>query len=79
MNVTPRWQTLGVPAASLAVHEVAFVVSLMSGAALVLAASGTGPKVAVAVYATSMTALFGVSALLHRCTLLIARNVAPLA
>ncbi len=79
MNRGPRWQTLVVPAAALDVaktkprwrgvaHLGAFCVSLVAGPALVVAAPGTGPKVAIGIYAASMTALFGVSALLHRRT-----------
>lgn len=56
----PRWRGV--------LHQVAFFVSLIAGPVLVVAAPGTGPKVVVAIYATSMTALFGVSALLHRRT-----------
>lgn len=46
-------------------HEYAFFVSLALGAALVLLANGTEAKVAVAIYAVSLSALFGVSALYH--------------
>ena len=49
-------------------HEIAFFVSLVAGPALVAAAPDGGPKVATAVYTLSTTALFGVSALLHRRT-----------
>ena len=49
-------------------HEIAFFVSLVAGPALVAAAPAGGPRLAVAVYALSMAALFGVSALLHRRT-----------
>jgi hemolysin III len=56
----PRWRGV--------LHEIAFFVSLIAGPILVAGAPGTGPKVAIAIYATSMTALFGVSALLHRRT-----------
>ena len=47
---------------------MAFLVSLVSGPALVLAAPSGGPTVAVAIYVASMSALFGISALLHRRT-----------
>jgi hemolysin III len=47
-------------------HEIAFVVSLVTGPLLVAGAPAGAPTAAVAVYAASMTALFGVSALLHR-------------
>jgi hemolysin III len=46
-------------------HEYAFFVSLVLGAGLILLAEGTEATVAVAVYAVSLSALFGVSALYH--------------
>jgi hemolysin III len=49
-------------------HQYAFFVSLGSGALLVLLAATTRAAVAVAVYAVSVSALFGVSALYHRVT-----------
>jgi len=49
-------------------HEVAFFVSLVSGGALIWAAPTTGSAVVMAVYALSISALFGVSALFHRHT-----------
>ncbi|MDQ1398607.1 MAG: hemolysin [Acidimicrobiaceae bacterium] len=49
-------------------HLMAFLVSLVTGPALVLAAPSGGPTVAVMIYAASMSALFGISALLHRRT-----------
>jgi hemolysin III len=49
-------------------HQYAFFVSLGSGALLVLLAATTRASVAVAVYAASVSALFGVSALYHRVT-----------
>lgn len=49
-------------------HQYAFFVSLGSGALLVLLAATTRAAVAVAVYAASVSALFGVSALYHRHT-----------
>jgi hemolysin III len=49
-------------------HEVAFFVSLVSGTALVLAAPSTGSALVMAIYAVSVSALFGVSALFHRHT-----------
>jgi len=49
-------------------HEVAFFVSLVSGAALVRAAPTAGSKLVMAVYAVSISLLFGVSALFHRHT-----------
>lgn len=47
-------------------HEIAFFVSLVSGAALVWAAPTAGSKAVGAIYAVSISLLFGVSALLHR-------------
>jgi hemolysin III len=49
-------------------HQYAFFVSLASGTLLVLLASTTRALVAAAVYAASVSALFGVSALYHRLT-----------
>jgi hemolysin III len=49
-------------------HQYAFFVSLASGALLVLLAATTRASVAAAVYAASVSALFGVSALYHRVT-----------
>jgi hemolysin III len=49
-------------------HQYAFFVSLASGALLVLLAATTRASVAAAVYAASVSALFGVSALYHRIT-----------
>jgi hemolysin III len=49
-------------------HEWAFFLSLGLGAALIIAAEGTRATVAVAIYAASLSALFGVSALYHRIT-----------
>ena len=47
-------------------HQVAFVVSLVTGPALVAAAHRWPARLATAVYALTTTALFGVSALFHR-------------
>jgi hemolysin III len=49
-------------------HECAFFVSLVSGAALVAVAPTVGSSLVLAVYALSVSALFGVSALFHRHT-----------
>ena len=49
-------------------HEYAFFVSLASGTLLVLLASTPRAWVAAAIYAASVSALFGVSALYHRVT-----------
>jgi hemolysin III len=47
-------------------HEWAFFLSLGFGAALIILAEGTEATLAVAVYAVSLSALFGTSALYHR-------------
>ncbi len=47
-------------------HEWAFFVSLFLGAALIIAAKTEKATLAVAVYAVSLSALFGTSALYHR-------------
>jgi hemolysin III len=49
-------------------HQYAFVVSLASGTLLVLLTTTTKASVAAAIYAASVSALFGVSALYHRGT-----------
>jgi hemolysin III len=46
-------------------HEYAFFVSLVLGAALIVIAKGGEARLAVAIYAVSLSALFGVSALYH--------------
>jgi hemolysin III len=47
-------------------HEYAFFVSLVCGAALIVIAQGAEARLAVGIYAVSLSALFGVSALYHR-------------
>jgi hemolysin III len=47
-------------------HQYAFFVALAAGAALVVLARGGEARVAVAVYALSLCAMFGASALYHR-------------
>jgi hemolysin III len=49
-------------------HEYAFFVSLLLGAALIVAAKGGEARIAMGIYAASLSALFGVSALYHRVT-----------
>ena len=49
-------------------HQGAFFVSLVSGVALVWAAPTVGSSLIMAVYAVSISLLFGVSALFHRHT-----------
>ncbi|MDX6583339.1 MAG: hemolysin [Solirubrobacterales bacterium] len=46
-------------------HEYAFFVSLVLGAALIVIAKDGEARLAVAIYAVSLSALFGVSALYH--------------
>ena len=47
-------------------HQYAFFIALAAGAALVVLARGGEARVAVAVYALSLSAMFGASALYHR-------------
>jgi hemolysin III len=49
-------------------HQWAFFVSLGAGGALVLAASGSRAIVAMSIYAISLSAMLGTSALYHRVT-----------
>ena len=49
-------------------HQWAFYVSVAIGAALVIVAPPGQPRLAAAIYALSVTALFGTSALYHRVT-----------
>ena len=72
----PRVEPLAVPEADEVVkprlrgvfHEVAFFVSLVTGTALVAAAPTVTVGLVMAVYAASISLLFGVSALFHRHT-----------
>jgi hemolysin III len=59
---------LGKPRLRGVSHQWAFYVSLALGAALVVAAEAGQPRLAAAVYALSVAALFGTSALYHRIT-----------
>jgi hemolysin III len=59
---------LGKPRLRGVSHQWAFYVSLALGAALVAAAEAGQPRLAAAVYALSVAALFGTSALYHRIT-----------
>ena len=49
-------------------HEYAFLVSLLAGAGLILAAPSARAALAATVYGLSLSALFGVSALYHGVT-----------
>lgn len=57
-SVKPRWRGR--------IHEVAFFVSIPAGAALVALADGWAPRIAAAIYALSLVAVFGSSAAYHR-------------
>jgi hemolysin III len=59
---------LGKPRLRGVSHQWAFFVSLVLGLALVLAAPAGTPRLASAIYAVSVAALFGTSALYHRIT-----------
>jgi hemolysin III len=59
---------LGKPRLRGVSHQWAFYASLALGAALVAAAEAGRPRLAAAVYALSVAALFGTSALYHRIT-----------
>jgi hemolysin III len=59
---------LGKPRLRGVSHQWAFYVSLALGTALVAAAEAGQPRLAAAVYAVSVAALFGTSALYHRIT-----------
>jgi hemolysin III len=47
-------------------HEYAFFVSVVLGLGLIMLAQGTEARLAAGIYAASLSALFGVSALYHR-------------
>ena len=49
-------------------HQYAFFVSVAFGAILVAGASGAGERLSAVVFATTLTTMFGVSALYHRIT-----------
>ena len=49
-------------------HQWAFFISLVAGAALIFAAEGSREVAAVSIYAFSLSALLGTSALYHRVT-----------
>ena len=48
------------------IHEYSFPISILAGAILVLAASGGRERLALGIYAVSLSALLGTSALYHR-------------
>jgi hemolysin III len=62
MDPVPRPRLRGV------LHQWAFAVSLAAGAGLVLEADSPRARLATAIYALSVAALFGTSALYHRVT-----------
>jgi hemolysin III len=49
-------------------HQYAFVLAVIAGAILVAAAETPGARISVAVYAVTLAAMFGSSALYHRIT-----------
>jgi hemolysin III len=61
-------QVGGTPRLRGVLHQDAFFVSLGSGTLLVLLAATSRAAVAAAIYAASVSALFGTSALYHRVT-----------
>src|ERR1700751_703403 len=63
---TPALDPLFRPRLRGVLHQWAFVVSLVAGLCLVLWAESLRARVAMAVYALSVAALFGTSALYHR-------------
>ncbi len=56
----------GKPVLRGVIHQVAFFVSLATGLALVVVAPTAGSKAVVALYAVSISCLFGTSTLFHR-------------
>ena len=66
--VLPAAPRLGKPRLRGVSHQWAFFVSCAIGAALVVAAPSGTPRLAATIYAVSVAALFGVSALYHRTT-----------
>jgi hemolysin III len=79
MELIPTSRGLQAPAAAIpevrtkprlrgVFHQYAFFVSLATGTLLVLLAATTRASVAAAIYAVSVSALLGVSALYHRIT-----------
>lgn len=64
-DATPPETDAGTPRLRGVIHEVAFFVALVAGAALVIVAAPDA-RPAAGVYAASLCSLFGVSALYHR-------------
>ncbi len=64
--VTATLDPLGKPLLRGVFHQWAFAVSLVAGVSLVLEAGSVRARLAVGVYALSVAALFGTSALYHR-------------
>jgi hemolysin III len=65
---SPTSAALAKPLLRGVLHQAAFLVSLVVGTLLVVAAEGARRHVAAAVFAGSVAACFGVSALYHRVT-----------
>ena len=68
MPISSATASFGKPRLRGVSHQWAFYVSLAIGAALVVAAPAGEPRLAAAIYALSVAALFGTSALYHRIT-----------
>jgi hemolysin III len=68
MPISSATFELGKPRLRGVSHQWAFYVSLALGAALVVAAPGGQPRLAAGIYALSVAALFGTSAVYHRIT-----------
>jgi hemolysin III len=68
MPATARPEVWVKPRLRGVLHQYAFFVSLGSGTLLALLAATTRASVAAAIYAASVSALFGTSALYHRVT-----------
>jgi hemolysin III len=59
-------EPVGKPLLRGVLHQVAFIVSLVLGALLIVGAAGNDERVAAAVFAGSVASCFGLSALYHR-------------
>jgi hemolysin III len=62
------WDAVAKPRLRGVLHQHAFLVAVVAGAALVALAPTPAGRVAVTVYALSVAAMFGCSALYHRFT-----------
>ena len=66
--MSPTEPTLAKPLLRGVLHQVAFVLALAVAPFVIYAADGTRARVSVGVFATSVAACFGASALYHRVT-----------